>query len=206
MIRQRPLPYQRYLPTRPLEQVDLLVIHCTELPDLATAREFGERPLYPLPAGSQAPREVRGTGNSGHYYIDRDGTIEQWVDTDRIAHHVRGYNPRSIGIELVNPGRYPDWFDSGHQQMQEPYPAAQIAALLQLVAQLHTGLPALRWLAGHEELDQELIPAADDASVLIRRKLDPGPQFPWAQVLENCLLQRFPASPEQDPEPPISAP
>ncbi len=206
MIRQRPLPYQRYLPTRPLEQVDLLVIHCTELPDLAMAREFGERPLYPLAREAGAPHDVRGTGNSGHYYIDRDGSIEQWVEIHRIAHHVRGYNPRSIGIELENRGRYPDWFDSCRQCMQEPYPAEQIAALLQLLAQLHTELAALRWVAGHEELDQELIPAADDASVLIRRKMDPGPLFPWAEVLANCPLQRFPATAEKDLEPQISAP
>jgi N-acetylmuramoyl-L-alanine amidase len=199
MIKQRPLPYQGYLPTRPLEQVDLLVIHCTELPDLATAREFGEHPLYPPAGDQQASHDVRGTGNSGHYYIDRNGTIEQWVDNLRIAHHVRGYNPRSIGVELVNRGRYPEWFDSGHQLMPDPYPAEQIAALLQLVARLQADLPALKWIAGHDELDQECIPAANDASVLIRRKLDPGPLFPWAQVLASCRLQRFPMSLEQAP-------
>src|SRR3546814_11398454 len=76
-------------------QVDLVVIHCTELPDLATAREYGERVLH---TGS-------GTGNSGHYYVDRNGDCHRFVAPDRVAHHVRGYNPRSIGIELVNAGR-----------------------------------------------------------------------------------------------------
>ena len=38
-----PLPYEDRLEQRPDAQVDLVVIHCTELPDLATAREYGER-------------------------------------------------------------------------------------------------------------------------------------------------------------------
>ena len=104
-----PLPYESRLAERPLSQVDLVVIHCTELPDLATAREYGERVLYDS-----------GTGNSGHYYIDRDGSVHVFVRPGRVAHHVRGYNERSVGIELVNAGRYPHWLDSRHQAMDEP--------------------------------------------------------------------------------------
>ena len=92
-----PLPYELKLEARPLSQIDLVVIHCTEVPTLELSREFGERVLY---AGS-------GTGNSGHYYIDRDGGVVLYVRPERVANHVRGYNPRSIGIELVNTGRYP---------------------------------------------------------------------------------------------------
>ena len=109
-----------------------MVIHCTELPDLATARVFGERMLYP----------ESGTGNSGHYYIDRDGSIVEYVDIGRVAHHIRGYNPRSIGIELVNTGRYPDWLDSRHQAMDENYTEAQIEALIASAARLERALPA----------------------------------------------------------------
>src|SRR5687768_17447023 len=114
-----PLPYQALLDERPLTQIDLVVIHCTELPDMAMSREFGERVLY-----------ASGTGNSGHYYIDRDGRVFQYVPLQRIAHHVRGYNARAIGIELVNTGRYPQWQDSRHQAMDEAYTDAQIAALV----------------------------------------------------------------------------
>ena len=95
-----PLPYVARLDARSLAQADLVVIHCTELPDLAAAREYGERVLYDS-----------GTGNSGHYYIDRDGTVLRYVPDDRIAHHVRGMNRRAIGIELVNTGRFPHWLD-----------------------------------------------------------------------------------------------
>ena len=65
-IHDQPLPYIDRLPERDAGAVDTVVIHCTELPDLATAREYGERPLHD-----------NGTGNCGHYYVDRDGGI--WI-------------------------------------------------------------------------------------------------------------------------------
>jgi N-acetylmuramoyl-L-alanine amidase len=184
-VRCRWLPYQQALAGRELSAIDLLVIHCTELPDLATARDYGERVLYP------GAGKATGTGNSGHYYIDRDGSTEQWVELDRVAHHVRGFNERSVGIELVNLGRYPDWLHSSRQQMTEPYPAAQITALLKLIASLRLALPGLRWVAGHAELDCTLVPSSDDATLQVHRKLDPGPCFPWPEVLEKSGLLRF---------------
>mgnify|MGYP007104199793 FL=1 len=33
--------------------------------------------------------------------------------------------------------------------------------------------------------------ADDDPAVMIRRKLDPGPKFPWARVLAGCRLERL---------------
>ena len=176
-----PLPYERQLKARPLSQIDLVVIHCTEVPTLELSREFGERVLY----------EGSGTGNSGHYYIDRDGSVVLYVRPDRIANHVRGYNPRSIGIELVNTGRYPHWRDSRHQAMDEPYPEAQIAALIGLLQQLQAELPALRYIAGHEDLDTEQVAAVDDPAVLVPRKRDPGPLFPWDRVMESIKLMRL---------------
>ena len=176
-----PLPYELRLDARPLSQVDMVVIHCTETPTLASAREFGERVLY----------EGSGTGNSGHYYIDRDGTVVLYVRPDRIAHHVRGYNGRSVGIELVNTGRYPHWRDSRHQAMDEPYTEAQVEALIALLGKLREELPSLRYITGHEDLDRELEAAFDDPSVLVSRKRDPGPLFPWARVLEAVPLERF---------------
>ena len=175
-----PLPYESKLQTRPLERIDLVVIHCTELPDLATAREYGERILYDS-----------GTGNSGHYYIDRDGSVHRYVEPTCIAHHVRGYNERAIGIELVNTGRWPDWLAAGRQDMAEAYADAQIAALVGLLHSLQLRIPTLRFIAGHEDLDRDEVPASDDPSVLVRRKLDPGPLFPWDKVLRDVSLERL---------------
>jgi N-acetylmuramoyl-L-alanine amidase len=178
-IHDQPLPYVDLLPERPAAAVELVVIHCTELPDLAIAREYGERVLHPS-----------GDGNSGHYYIDRDGAVYRYVPGTRVANHVRGHNPNSIGIELVNLGRYPHWWDSRQQQMTEPYGDAQITALRALLAELRRDFPNLRQIAGHEQLDTDLMPASDDPAIRIHRKLDPGPLFPWAEVLEACGLNR----------------
>ena len=174
------LPYEARLDERPLAQIDLVVIHCTELPDMAMAREFAERVLYDS-----------GTGNSGHYYIDRDGKVFQYVPLQRIAHHVRGYNPRAIGIELVNTGRYPEWLDSRNQGMDEPYTEAQVASLIALLRKLQDELPSLRQIAGHEDLDTTTTSASDDPRVQVPRKRDPGPLFPWPRVLEAVTLERI---------------
>ena len=175
-----PLPYEARLGERSAGEVDLVVVHCTELPDLAMAREYGERVLH-----------ESGTGNSGHYYIDRDGSVHLFVRPNRIAHHTRGYNPRSIGIELVNTGRYPDWFDSRRQAMDEPYTPAQVRALVALLASLRQELPALRWIAGHENLDTGRVAASDDPTRQVARKRDPGPQFPWDEVIAGTRLERL---------------
>ena len=180
-IRRHLLPYADALAARESAAIDTVVIHCTELPDLATAREYGERILYP----------ASGTGNSGHYYIDRDGGIVEYVTPQRVAHHTRGWNPRSVGIELVNTGRFPDWLDSRHQAMDEPYTEAQLTALMALLAQLKASLPALRQIAGHEDLDTDEVDASDDPSLKVRRKRDPGPLFPWDAVLAAVPLQRI---------------
>lgn len=174
------LDYCDRLDPRPLSAVDLVVLHCTELPDMDSARQYGERVLY-----------ASGTGNSGHFYIDRDGQVEQYVPLERIAHHVRGYNARAVGIELVNRGRWPHWLDSRHQAMDEPYTSAQLDVLLQLLDSLGQQLPQLRWVAGHEDLDRERVPATDAPQLLVARKRDPGPQFPWAYLLANTGLQRL---------------
>jgi N-acetylmuramoyl-L-alanine amidase len=179
-IHDQPLPYIAQLPERHADAVELVVIHCTELPDLAMARQYGEKALYDS-----------GTGHSGHYYIDRDGTIHRYVPGTRVASHVRGHNPNSIGIELVNLGRYPHWWDSQHQQMTEPYPAEQINALRALLVQLRREFPNLQQIAGHEDLDAAMMPASDDPAIEIHRKLDPGPQFPWAEVLDGIGLTRL---------------
>lgn len=175
-----PLPYADRLESRDPNAIELIVMHCTELPDLAMAREYGERVLYPS-----------GTGNSGHYYIDRDASVRCFVDPHRVAHHTADYNARSIGIELVNRGRYPAWLDSRRQDMSEAYPQAQIKALLELLQHLRDSLPALRHIAGHEDLDRRRVPASDDPGKTVYRKRDPGPLFPWQRVLHACDLQRL---------------
>ena len=68
-IPQHPLPYAELLERRSTSDINLVVIHCTELPDMAMARTWGEKVMH----------QQSQTGNSGHFYIDRNGSIEQWV-------------------------------------------------------------------------------------------------------------------------------
>ena len=180
-VRQVPLPYVSKLDERPHDRIDLVDIHCTELPDLDSARTFGERVVY----------TASGTGNSGHYYVDRDGAVEQWVPPNRVAHHTRGFNERSIGIELVNRGRYPNWFHSEQQRMSEPYPPAQVQSLVGLIHQLQGELANLHWIAGHEFLDTGSVQASNAPDLRVKRKRDPGPLFPWDTVLASIALRRF---------------
>ncbi len=180
-IHVRSLAYEQALQTREPGTIDLVVIHCTELPDLEAARTLGEQIQYPQ----------SGSGNSGHFYVDRDGQIEQWVDIMRVAHHVRGFNERSIGIELVNRGRYPDWLHTDRQQMREMYPQEQINSLIELLGWLCSTTNSLRWIAGHAELDLDNVPATNEPAMMVRRKLDPGPLFPWSQLEMTIPLQRL---------------
>jgi N-acetylmuramoyl-L-alanine amidase len=177
---ERLLAYSDRLEKRTVNEIDRVVVHCTELPDLAMAREYG----------NQIHHSRSQTGNSGHFYINRDGHIEVWVPADRIAHHVRNFNARSIGIELVNLGRYPDWLDSRRQEMTEPYPSAQIESLIKLLQRLHESIPSLKWISGHEDLDNDMVPASDKPDIQVARKKDPGPMFPWDRVLQAVPLVR----------------
>lgn len=177
----QPVPYLERLPRRDPAGIDLVVMHCTETPTLESARAFGERVLY----------AESGTGACGHYYLDRDGALTCYVEPERVANHVRGWNARSIGVEIVNTGRYPHWYDSRHQAMTEPYTEAQIEALLTLLAHLRRQFPALRFIAGHEDLDTARVEASDDPAKSVWRKRDPGPLFPWERVLAACGLERL---------------
>jgi N-acetylmuramoyl-L-alanine amidase len=187
-IQFQPLAYQQRLDPRRVDDIDLVVIHCTELPDIQTARTFGEKIHY-----------ASGSGNSGHYYVDRDGSVQQWVELTRVAHHVRGFNPRSLGIELINLGRYPHWLHADKQVMTEHYTEKQIESLVGLLCFLANSLPSLRWITGHQELDTDQVAASNDATLTIRRKLDPGPLFPWSRIIQAVPLKRFQTPPTSCP-------
>ncbi len=117
---------------------------------------------------------------SAHYVIEEDGSVLALVPEDCRAWHagvagwgaIRDVNGHSIGIELVNPGH--DW---GYR----PFPAAQIAALVELGQAIlaRHGLPPGA-VVGHSDV----APA---------RKIDPGELFPWAE-LAGCGLGVWPGT------------
>jgi N-acetylmuramoyl-L-alanine amidase len=181
IIHDWPLPYEAQLQQRATSTIDLVVIHCTELPDMKMTREFGERVRY----------ADKGTGNSGHYYIEENGAVHRFVADERVANHTVGYNTRSIGIEIFNVGRYPYWGDSKHQAFTVPYTKEQIHSLLALLRKLRTDIPSLHYVAGHEDLDLRLEPASDDPTIMLRRRQDPGPLFPWNEIVPASGLERL---------------
>jgi N-acetylmuramoyl-L-alanine amidase len=165
--------WHQLLPDRRLDTITTVVLHATELPDFDAALMEAEK---------TARESDSGRGVCGHLYVDRDGTVYQLVPLERVAQHVRGYNTPSIGIELINRGRYPRWFDADHQTPAETFPAAQVQALQEVLCMLRSECPRLTDLRRHSDLDTALIPAADRPEVKVRRRIDPGPLFPWAEV------------------------
>jgi N-acetylmuramoyl-L-alanine amidase len=161
------------LKRRSPESITTVVLHATEIPTLSEAWEYAER---------SADGKDDGTGVCGHLYVDRDGSCHRFVPLDRVAAHAAGHNTPSIGIELVNTGRHPDHFHSRSQVPTEDFPPEQTAALMALLTVLTETHPSLARLVRHSDLDRELIPASDDPDVLVRRRIDPGPRFPWAEV------------------------
>lgn len=105
---------------------------------------------------------------SAHYLIGRDGRIYYLVDELARAWHagesfwagIRDLNSVSIGIELDNDG-------------EEPFPDAQIDALLALLSDLKEryAIPTANFL-GHGD-------------VAPWRKTDPGRHFPWRRLAQH---------------------
>lgn len=150
--------------------VDAVIIHSLGGPDCRAGA-----PFYRRIAGDA--RHWMATFNrlpivSIHYVIDREGQVERGVPESVAATHASGWNQRSVGIELVNNG---DGVD--------PFPPAQIAALVQLVQGIRQRHPAitLARVLGHSDVDRSTFPAAKhgESCVAYRRKEDPGAAFPW---------------------------
>lgn len=164
-VEQRPSP--NYNERRP----NYVILH-------HSSNDTAERALTTLTDGA---REV-----SAHYLVARDGTIYYLVDELARAWHAgRSYwagntdmNSVSIGIELDNNGN-------------EPFPDAQIAALITLLADLKAryGIPTANFLA--------------HGDVAPGRKVDPGRWFPWQLLAGHgfgvwCEPPHAPAPPELD--------
>jgi N-acetylmuramoyl-L-alanine amidase len=157
------------------QPIDMVVIHSTGGPtcDVRTGK-----PIW-VKGGTLADdlRVIEAHPKLGiHYMIDRDGTLRRSVPEDQIAHHVFGYSARSIAIELINDG-----------DGVEAFPAAQLDALTTLVRDIarRRGLTrqAIRL---HSDLDHGAL-ACDRTQ---RRKVDPGPAFPLAAVLDAVFPPR----------------
>lgn len=152
----RQMPSPNFDERRCRKPVDMVVLHYTGMETAAAALQRLCDPDARV---------------SAHYVIDEDGTCTQLVAEEQRAWHagvafwrgVRDVNARSIGIELVNPG---------HEFGYRPFPEAQVAALLELLAGI-TRRHAIQPLGivGHSDVSPQ-------------RKEDPGELFPWPRLAE----------------------
>lgn len=141
--------------------ISMAVIHYTGMP---SAEEALARLTDSSAAGSV----------SAHYLIDQDGTVHRLVSEDKRAWHAgRSYwrgitdvNSASIGIELINPG---------HEWGYVPFPDAQMAALVPLLAGI---------VRRHDIPRANVVGHSDVAPA---RKDDPGELFDWEMLAEYRL-------------------
>lgn len=150
-------------------QIDLIVLHSISLPP----GEYGTgavQQLFTNQLDWQAHpyyQSIEGLQVSAHFFIERDGTLWQFVGCDDRAWHAgasayRGRsncNDDSIGIEL-----------EGLEGL--PFEPAQYAALAHLCSAIAAHYP-IAHIAGHEHIAPG-------------RKQDPGPGFDWA-ALQSTL-------------------
>ena len=97
-----------------------------------------------------------------HYIIDRDGTIYYLVDESKMTYHAKGWNSRSIGIEIVN---------TGYKSME--YTDVQYDFIRKLINDIADRWPSI-------EVDDEHIKAHYEVSNI--GKWDPSPNFVWSKI------------------------
>jgi len=139
--------------------VSMLVLHYTGMLDAASAIERLTDPEAKV---------------SAHYLIAEDGQVVRLVPEEKRAWHagkaywrgIENVNSASVGIELVNPG---------HEHGYRPFPEAQMAALIPLMADIVRRHGITRGnIVGHSDV----APA---------RKEDPGELFDWERLAKLRL-------------------
>ena len=151
--------------------VSMVVLHYTGMP---TAAEAEARLVDPA------------AKVSAHYLIGEDGEVVRLVPEAKRAWHAgRSYwrgttdiNSASIGIELVNPG---------HEWGYRKFPAAQMEALLPLLARI---------VKAHDIARTNVVGHSDIAPA---RKDDPGELFDWPLLARHRLALPIPEVQLGDP-------
>lgn len=151
-------------------QVDCVVLHATVGSLTATLGWFGN------------PE----SGVSSHYVVAKDGRVFQMVEEKDLAHHAgassyqgrTSFNSFSIGIEIVN-----------KNDGQDPYPADQFEAIVELVAYLVEKYDIKReWVVNHVDISTagKTDPRGFATHELILRVYDPAAALPGDVVRESA--------------------
>ena len=126
---------------------------------------------------------------SCHYFIGKDGRVEQYLDNSVRAWHAgAGYwagfvdiNSLSIGIEIECPGddQSFEWPNSGYNEIQ----TQRTAELVKKLAAEYNILP--HHVLGHQDVSPY-------------RKKDPGPRFDWSALAAEGVGLWHGFTPNQD--------
>lgn len=167
------LPWAKYLPSPNQSSregcgVDAVVLHCISLPPGRFGGPWVEDFFLNRLDASAHPffSQIADMKVSAHFYINRNGGVVQFVDTDKKAWHagksrlkgVEDVNRFSLGIELEG-------------DVETPYEEEQYRALVDILKWSLNNYPAITpdRIVGHEH-------------VAPKRKNDPGPFFDWNRI------------------------
>jgi len=108
-----------------------------------------------------------------HYVVDRFGRVYAGISENKIANHTLGWNPFSIGIELVNNG-----------DGVELYPKVQTDALIELTKGIMSRHRAISKhnIVRHSDVDHSEFSCG---GVSYKRKTDPGQLFDFEYFLDK---------------------
>lgn len=153
-----------YTPGRS-RQLDTIVIHTTE------GRYQGAIDWFRNPNNQYK--------TSAHYVIrSSDGQITQMVRESDTAHHVRGYNSRSIGIEHEAFVAQSSWYTDAMYQSS--------ANLVRYLCQKYRIPMDRQHIRSHAELDPS-------------RRSDPGPHWDWDRFMRMVANGAAPPAEGDDP-------
>lgn len=152
----------------------MVVVHWTAGPSLKSARNTF---LQTTQQRSRRRAHWNLLNLSSHFLVDRDGTIVQLMETDRVGRHTIGLNHLAIGIENV--GDRDNW----------PLTRSQVEANASLVRWLAAKHPTLTHLIGHSEYRAfEGTELFRDRTPYRTARIDPGEDFMDALRLEVADL------------------
>lgn len=158
-IKKDPSPQEHFGERRGGVKPTFLILHYTET---KTAGEAADLLAGRVPHPSGDPV-------SAHYMVDENGTVTQFVDEGKRAHHagksywdgIDDINSHSIGIEIVNPG---------HKYGYRAFPPTQVKTVEALCRDI---------LSRHDIPAHHVLAHSDVAP---GRKIDPGELFPWRDL------------------------
>ena len=99
--------------------------------------------------------EQRGWRDVGyHYFIKRDGVVEQGRPITQVGAHAKGHNSRSVGI------CYAGGLDANHDPEDHRTPE-QIDSMQRLITELMEAIPTIEEVSGHNEYSSKACPCFD---------------------------------------------